>query len=50
MLGARIAAFLAPLTCLFGVIIALCWFLGICEPILFVFSIYQWLNDVLLAK
>jgi hypothetical protein len=48
MFGAKLAALLAPIIYLFGLSFALCWFLGICEPILFVIDIYQWLNDVLL--
>jgi hypothetical protein len=48
MLGARIAALLAPATYLFGLIIALCWFLGICGPLLFLWEAYLWLSRALL--
>jgi hypothetical protein len=48
MFGVRLAALFAPVIYLFGLSIALCWFLGICEPILFVINIYQWMERVIL--
>jgi hypothetical protein len=48
MIGVRLAALLAPVTYLFGLIFAMCWLFHICEPLLFVWEGYLWLSRVML--
>jgi hypothetical protein len=50
MLGARLAAFLAPVTYIIGLIFALCWLFRICGPLEFLWSVYLWLSQALLGE